>query len=132
MATKQTRPIYTDLDINLDIHPISKDIIRISNEEAIIRSVKNLLLTDYYERPFQYNIGSNIRKLLFENFTPTTQAMLKEAIEETIISFEPRCNIIDIVISPFEDNNAVNVTFTFSVLNREEPITLDFYLDRIR
>lgn len=132
MATKQIKPVYTDLDINLGIHPISKDIIKVTNEEAIIRSVKNLLLTDFYERPFQYNIGSNIRKLLFENYTPTTQSMLKEAIQETIESFEPRCNIIDIVISPFEDNNAINVTFTFSVLNREEPITLDFYLDRIR
>ena len=132
MTTVQTKPVYTDLDINLDYHPISKDIVKITNEDAIIRSVKNLLLTDYYERPFQHNIGSNIRKLLFENYTPTTQSMLKEAIQDTITSFEPRCNIIDIVISPFEDNNAVNITFTFSVLNREEPITLDFYLDRIR
>jgi len=131
-STTQTRVVYSDLDINLDKHPISGDVVKITNEAAIIRSVKNLLLTDFYERPFKYNIGSNIKRMLFENFTPDTQQMLKDAITETITSFEPRCNIIDILINPFEDNNAVNVTFTFSLINREDPITIDFYLDRIR
>ena len=131
-STIQNRTIYSDIDINLDKHPISGDLIKLTNEAAIIRSVRNLLLTDFYERPFKHNIGSNIRKMLFENFTPDTQQMLKDAITETINSFEPRCNIINILINPFEDNNAVNVTFTFSLINREDPITIDFYLDRIR
>jgi phage baseplate assembly protein W len=123
---------YSDIDINLDRHPISNDVVRVTNDYAVIRAVKNLLLTDFYERPFKNNIGSNVRKLLFENFTPDTQDILRQVIEETITNFEPRCNLIDLVITPFEDNNAISISITFGVINREEPVTLDFYLDRIR
>ncbi len=129
---QQQRVVYSDFDINLDMHPISDDIVRITNENAIIRSVKNLVSTNFYERPFKHNIGCNIRKLLFENFTIDIQEILKQTIIETITSFEPRVAIIEVLITPYEDENALNVSLTFSILNREEPVTLDLYLDRIR
>lgn len=126
------KTFYSDLDINLDRHPISNDVSRHVNELAVVRAVKNLLLTDFYERPFKANIGCNIRKLLFENYTPDIQEILRQTVTDTIREFEPRCNNIDIKITPYEDNNAINITIIFSIINREEPITLDFYLDRIR
>jgi phage baseplate assembly protein W len=131
-GTRQQSIVYADIDIDLDRHPVSGDAVRVFNEYAIIRAVKNLLLTDFYERPFKHNIGSNIRQLLFENITTDTQEILRQSIVATIESFEPRCNLISVNITPYEDENAISVSITFSVINREEPITLDVYLDRIR
>lgn len=123
---------YSDLDINLDRHPISGDVVRSTNDLAVVRAIKNLVLTDFYERPFKPNVGCNVRKLLFENFTPDIQEIVRQTIIDTIREFEPRCNNIDVKVTPYEDQNALTITIIFSLINREEPITLDFYLDRIR
>lgn len=123
---------YSDLDINLDKHPISGDVIRSVNDLAVVRAIKNLVLTDFYERPFKPTVGCNVRKLLFENFTVDTQEIVRQTIIDTIREFEPRCNNIDVKVTPYEDQNALTITIIFSLINREEPITLDFYLDRIR
>lgn len=123
---------YSDLDINLDKHPISGDVVRTTNDLAVVRAIKNLILTDFYERPFKPTIGCNIRKLLFENFTPDVQEIVRQTIIDTITQFEPRCNNIDVKVTPYEDDNAISITVLFSLINREEPVTLDFYLDRIR
>lgn len=123
---------YSDLDINLDRHPISGDVVRSTNDLAVVRAIKNLVLTDFYERPFKPTVGCNVRKLLFENFTPDIQEIVRQTIIDTIREFEPRCNNIDVKVTPYEDQNALTITIIFSLINREEPITLDFYLDRIR
>lgn len=123
---------YSDLDINLDKHPISGDVVRSTNDLAVVRAIKNLVLTDFYERPFKPTVGCNVRKLLFENFTPDIQEIVRQTIIDTIREFEPRCNNIDVKVTPYEDQNALTITIIFSLINREEPITLDFYLDRIR
>src|SRR6056300_244093 len=104
------KTIYADLFNNMDIHPISDDIALKTNENAIKQSIRNLLLTDRGERPFYPNLGSDIRALLFENFTPQTLIVLKQKIRETIENFEPRCSIVDIVLAASEDMNTVNVT----------------------
>lgn len=123
---------YSDLDINLDKHPVSGDVVRSTNDLAVVRAIKNLVLTDFYERPFKPTVGCNVRKLLFENFTPDIQEIVRQTIIDTIREFEPRCNNIDVKVTPYEDQNALTITIIFSLINREEPITLDFYLDRIR
>jgi len=70
--------------------------------------------------------------LLFENFTPQTLTVLKEKIRETIENFEPRCSITDIIIAPDDDKNLIYVTIRFAVINKQEPITLELILDRVR
>jgi phage baseplate assembly protein W len=131
-GTLQTQIFYSDIDTDLTINPISEDIGRLTNENAIRRSIRNLLLTDFYERPFKPDIGSNLRKLLFELVTPITVELLQKSITDVINNYEPRANLIDVICTPYEDNNAIDVTIVFSIINREEPITMQLSLDRIR
>lgn len=123
---------YSDLDLNFTIHPVKKDINRHTNETAVVNSIKNLILTNHYERPFQPDIGSNVRRLLFENMDTITATTLKKEIEQTIKNYEPRANISDIVVSPDYENNGFKVYMEFYVVNRTTPITINFFLERIR
>jgi phage baseplate assembly protein W len=134
MATTTTQIVrqYSDLDLNFTIHPVKKDINRNIGEMAVINSVKNLILTNHYERPFQPDIGSNVRRLLFENMDSITATTLEKEIEQTIRNYEPRANISKIAVSPDYDNNGFNVYMEFYVINRTTPITINFFLERIR
>lgn len=123
---------FTDLDLNFTVHPIRKDVNVHRNEFAIINSVKNLVLTNFYERPFRPDIGSNIRRLLFENIDTVIAAQLERAIEETILNFEPRVQISNIVAVPRPDENRYSVQLEFFVINNSSPITITFFLERIR
>jgi phage baseplate assembly protein W len=134
MATVTTNIIagYSDLDLNFTIHPVKKDINRYTNEAAIVNSIKNLILTNHYERPFRPDIGSNVRRLLFENMDTITATTLEKEIAQTIKNYEPRANISRLNVSPDYDNNGFNVYMEFYVINRTNPITINFFLERIR
>lgn len=134
MATTitDTTRTFRDLDLNFTIHPIRKDINVHKNEYAIINSVKNLILTNFYERPFQPQIGSNVRSLLFENIDTIIAAQLERAIEETILNYEPRVQISNITAVARPDENRYSVQLEFFVINNSSPITINFFLERIR
>jgi phage baseplate assembly protein W len=134
MATVTTNIVaaYSDLDLNFTIHPVKKDINRHTNETAVVNSIKNLILTNHYERPFQPEVGSNVRRLLFENMDTITATTLKQEIEQTIKNYEPRANISRLNVSPDYDNNGFKVYMEFFVANRTNPITINFFLERIR
>jgi phage baseplate assembly protein W len=123
---------FKDLDLNFTIHPVKKDINTHKNEYAIINAVKNLILTNHYERPFQPQIGSNIRRLLFENVDSVTGSQIEREITETIDNFEPRARTskVDVVADP--DNNGFKVVLEFFIINNPNPITINFFLERIR
>lgn len=123
---------FKDLDLNFTIHPVKKDINTHKNEYAITNAVKNLILTNHYERPFQPEIGSNIRRLLFENVDPITGASIEREITETIDNFEPRVQTSKVTVSPDPDNNGFKVELEFFVINNPNPITINFFLERIR
>ena len=124
--------IFSDLDLNFTAHPVTKDITRRYDDNAIKQSVKNLLLTRNYERPFHSEIGSPIRQLLFDNPGPMFNVMLKRAVIDVINNFEPRVNIIDVRVDDYSDANQVYVTLEFSIVNTERPLTLDLALERTR
>lgn len=134
MATVQTNTTRTfrDLDLNFTIHPIRKDVNIHKNEFAIINSVKNLILTNHYERPFQPELGSNIRRLLFENVDSIIAAQIEREIEETILNFEPRVQISKVTAVASPDENRYGIEMEFFVINNPNPITIDFFLERIR
>ena len=133
MATNtETVRSFKDLDLNFNIHPVRKDINMHKNEYAIINSVKNLILTNFYERVFQPQLGSNIRRLLFENIDNLIAARIEKEIEETILNFEPRVQISNITAIPDADNNAYGITLEFFVINNANPVTINFFLERIR
>ena len=123
---------YRDLDLNFAIHPITKDINVYKAEYAVINSVKNLILTNHFERPFQPEIGSNIRRLLFEPVDVILAAQLEREIEETVNNFEPRVQVSSIIATPAVDENGYKVIMEFFVINNPDPIKINFFLERIR
>ena len=123
---------FVDLDLNFNIHPTTKDINKFKNENAIINAVKNLVLTNHYDRPFQPDIGSNLKRLLFEQVDNVTASLIEREISETIENYEPRVDLKDIVASGFPDQNGYKVQITFFLTNSPNPITVDFFLERVR
>ena len=123
---------FRDLDLNFAIHPITKDVNIYKAEYAVINSVKNLILTNHFEKPFQPEIGSNIRRLLFENVDSIMAAQIEREIEETITNFEPRVQISSVVAVHAPDENGYKIRLEFFVINNPDPITINFFLERIR
>lgn len=134
MATTQidSARSFKDLDLNFTAHPVRKDINKFSNEYAVINAVKNLILTNHYERPFRPELGSNIRRMLFENVDTIMAAQIEREIEETIVNFEPRVRVSKVMAIPAPDENRYNIELQFFVINSPEPVTIKFFLERIR
>jgi phage baseplate assembly protein W len=134
MATIRTQvnKKYSDLDLNFTVHPIRKDINKTTESMAVINAIKNLVLTNHYERPFQPDIGSNVQSLLFENMDKITASALEREIKEVITNFEPRAQVTRLIVTPDFDNNAYTVSMEFYILSRTEPITINFTLNRVR
>jgi phage baseplate assembly protein W len=124
--------IYSDLDFNFTAHPVTGDLVRRYDEDAVKTALKNLILTRNFERPFHSEIGSPIRALLFEPATPMLGVMLKQAIIDVINNFEPRVNLIDVYTNVNDDSNSIEVTIQFKLVNTERPLTLDLTLERTR
>jgi|TARA_R110001592_G_scaffold52070_1_gene159656 phage baseplate assembly protein W len=124
--------VYSDLRFDLAVNPATDDLLLVNNEASIEQSIKNLLNTNRYERVFRPDVGSSIRSLLFENSGPQTAYNLRELIYETIINYEPRCNLMDVVVEDDSDRNQYNVYVTFSAINAETPVVLDLILSRVR
>lgn len=123
---------YRDLNLNFTAHPVKKDISKHINERAIINSVKNLVSTNFYERPFRPEIGSGVRQILFEMVDSVSGAALERQILEVIQNFEPRVTVDSITATPSPDENGYNVTMEFFIINLPNPITINFFLERIR
>ena len=131
MANKQIQNDFSDFN-NSMVTKGDGDLAKTVDEFAVAQSIKNLILTHKMERPFQPTLGCDIRKSLFENFTPQTITVAKQRIAETIGQYEPRAEIINIDASPDEDNNALNMTIVFSLINSDVEQTLGLVLERIR
>jgi phage baseplate assembly protein W len=131
IVSKVTRK-YKDLDLSFNMHPVKKDVNKHVDEMAVINSVKNLISTSRYERPFQPLIGSGVRALLFEQMDAITATVLQREIKQTLENFEPRVVIREISVSPDFERNAFSVGMTFFIINKTEPITIQFYLQRDR
>jgi phage baseplate assembly protein W len=123
---------YKDLDLAFTMHPVKKDVNKHVDDLAVINSVKNLISTSNYERLFQPEIGSGVRSLLFEQMDSITAASLKRTIIQTLENFEPRVTVQEVSVSPDFDNNAFKVGMRFLIVNRTEPITIQFFLQRDR
>lgn len=124
--------IFSDLDLNFTAHPVNKDITRRYDENAIKTSLKNLILTSNYERPFHSEIGSPIKRLLFEPATPMLENLVQRAIVDVITNFEPRVQLLDVIVNLSPDTNSLYVSIEFKIVNTESPLTLDLVLERTR
>lgn len=125
-------PDYSDLDLDFIAHPTTKDVVVKTGADAIKRSVRNLILSNFYEKPFRPGIGSNAAKLLFDNISPLVANFLENAITEVIQNYEPRVQILKVTIEPDYDNNGYTARLDFIILNRNEPLTTTIFLERVR
>lgn len=132
MATTNITREYRDLDLNFNIHPVKKDITKHVGDLAVINSVRNLLSTNHYEKPFRPEIGGNIRSLLFENLDMITSTLIQKEILRVVETYEPRAAVEELVVQPSYENNSFSVTIRFSIINRTEPVTISFLLERLR
>ena len=114
---KRSSRVYKDLNLNFGINPVTSDVTTVTDVTAVKRSVRNLLLTNHYDRPFHPEIGSNIQALLFENFGPITGNQLSRQIEETITNYEPRARIETVECYPVPNTNTYDVRVYFYVEN---------------
>jgi phage baseplate assembly protein W len=111
---------------------VSNDVAVSYDEQAVIRSIRNLLLTRHYERPFNPDLGSNIDMVLFEMVSPLNALTLQKEIETVISNYEPRAKMKTISVQPNPDNNSYNVTLTFYIENATSPTTVTLFLERNR
>lgn len=132
MALVNRKPDYSDLDLDFIPHPTTGDVLRKTGADAIKRSIRNLILTNHYDRPFRSGIGSSVNKLLFENMNSLTMTFLKNAITETITNFEPRVSLTGVSVTPDSSENGINVTIYFTILDSLQPVQVNLFLERIR
>ena len=123
---------FRDLDLNFAIHPLKKDINKHVDEIAVINAIKNLVLTSHYEKPFNPDYGSNVRKLLFETLDIITASAIEREIQQTIENYEPRVEILSLSVIPDDEQNAFSVRMQFLIVNQTNPVSVSFLLERIR
>ena len=123
---------YSDLNLNFTKNPATNDVARLTDIEAVKRAVRNLVLTNQFERPFHPEIGSSVRDLLFESITPLNAVLLEDRIREVIVNFEPRAELDAIQVFDEIDNNQYRVIINFRVINSSEGVTITEFLQRLR
>jgi len=124
--------VFRDLDLNFNVHPNSKNLITLKDEAAIRRALRNILLTQHYERPFHPEIGSKLKSMLFENFGPQTELSLRQEILNVINNYEPRVRVVSIIVESKPDMNAYGVTITYYIANNATPQSTELLLERLR
>lgn len=128
---KNTRT-FSDIDLNFGAHPVTKDVSKKYDDYAIKQSVKNLILTRNFERPFHSEIGTPLSSLLFEPVSPASAQLIKKVIEQTIINFEPRVVLTDVQVKFSPDNNAVYCSIEYKIINTLTPQLINLTLKRTR
>lgn len=125
--------IFSDLDLTLTLHPVTGDIVAIKDVNAVKNSIKNLVLTNFYERKFKkHNIGSPLNRLLFEPTTPFLSANIQRAVTQVIENYEPRVELDDVLVKVDDDNNSVSVIVFFRIVGTLTPISVQITLKRTR
>ena len=124
---------YRDLDLFFSKKQGSDDVNKVTDIEAVKRSVRNLVLTNFYEKPFHPEIGSGVRDMLFENMSPITASVLTKKVEDVIENFEPRARLIGVRALPNLDRNEYEVTIEFFVVNAPtELVDMTVFLEVLR
>ena len=127
-ATKQ----YRDLDLDFGRNSVTNDVNKLTDIEAVKRSVRNLINTSHFDRPFHPEIGSSVRSMLFEPMTPLTALNLQRKVQEVLINFEPRIKLVQIVSNPNIDSNSYDLRIYFYVIGSNDLIEVQTFLERLR
>ena len=130
--SKRANRIYKDLDLNFGRNKVTNDVNKLTDVEAVKRSVRNLINTNHYERPFHPEIGSDVRGMLFVPMTPLTALNLQRKVAEVLNNFEPRINLQQVLASPDIDRNSYELKIMFYVIGSNEPVVVETFLERLR
>jgi phage baseplate assembly protein W len=113
-------------------HPTTGDVVKKTGPDAVKRAIRNLIFTNFYDRPFRSYIGSGVTKRLFDNIGVLSRNVIKDAINEVIVNYEPRVTVEGINVEVAEDNNGFNVMIYCTIIDRAEPLVIDMFLERVR
>tara|TARA_B100000530_G_scaffold322642_1_gene257790 strand:- start:18 stop:449 length:432 start_codon:yes stop_codon:yes gene_type:complete len=130
--SKRSNRIYADLNLSFTKNPATKDVARLFDVQAIKRSVKNIILTNKYERPFNSDFGCNLRGFLFENITEPLLVVIKDRISMAIEKFEPRVSVEDVFVKEEDGSNGISIMVSFKINGVEQPVTVSTFLQRVR
>lgn len=131
-ATSKQIEFFSDITTDLDVHPGKKDLARITNEDSVKRSIRNLILTNTGERLFQPGLGSDISRVLFELADNDSMDLAQDQISSTLRIHEPRARLIDVIANLSPDTNSMSITISFSVINTGKTSQLGLILYRAR
>jgi phage baseplate assembly protein W len=123
--------VYSDLDISFVAHPETGELNRLTNANAVTQALKTLVLTNYFERFQQPFLASNVRAQLFEPFDSITASYIRDEIVR-VVSNDPRASLLSCTVTPELSSDGYNVVITYSVTSQTEPITITFFLERLR
>ena len=130
-STRNSRR-FRDIDLDFGRNTVTNDVNVVEDVIAIKRAVKNLVQTNFYERPFHPELGCGVRELLFENFTPMTRIFLQRKIEEVLTNYEPRITLQNVAVDDDQDNNRLVVDIYFYVIGVPGPQVVSTFLQRVR
>ena len=123
---------FKDLDLNFLMHPSTHDIVKSFDEDSINKNLRYLILTINYESPFHPEKGCQVNNLLFDFADPITVQIMQRTIKETVSNFEPRVNLLDVVVNPKPESHEVEVTIEYVIVNTTTPIVFSMLLKRTR
>lgn len=124
--------VYSDFLVNLNPHPVSGLLLRFANEKAVTRAIRNIILTNKGERLYQPDVGSDIRAMLFEPMSTFTANTIRKIIEDALNKYEPRAKIINVQVTPYEEQNRYVVTIVYVLINKPDPISVNITLQRVQ
>ena len=130
-STRNSRK-FRDIDLDFQRNFVTNDVAVVEDVIAIKRSVKNLVQTNFYERPFHPELGCGVRQLLFENFTPLTAIYMRRKIEEVLTNYEPRISLTGVNVDDDQDRNRLVVDIHFRIIGIDGPQVVSTFLQRIR
>ena len=130
--SQRSSRIYKDLNLDFQKNTATGDIQKLTDVESVKRSVRNLINTNHYEKPFHPEIGSNLRAMLFENITPQITHVISKQIEMLLKNYEPRCRLVQVNTQPMFDRNGYAAQISFYVVNHPEPVQVETFLERLR
>ena len=133
MPVERVSKGFKDISMSFEVNPITNDLIGVKNDTAIARSIRNLVLTTPGERFFNEDLGSGVSEVLFDTLDDISGAVIRDEIEQTIIRFEPRVKLTDVIVKPDYDNHEFNVTITYDIIGIDAlPQQLNFALQPTR
>ena len=133
MAIQRKSRAFKDISLSFTPHPVTKDLPILANERAIVRSVRNLVETIPTERFFDSNLGTNIRSMLFDNFTGSSTMIIEDMVRTTVRNYEPRVGDIGVEVDARPDSNTMEVKVLFGIVGIEAPVqSFSFILEPTR